>query len=149
MTDPCSARSFEDLKVSGELGRSQAMYFYVFWRAGIEKGDEGTMTHRQADDAVLRAFNRKMPARNTRILELEQMGLVERRGTETDQETGKTVNRYIWTGRLTPYEHRMEWQTCRHCQGKGGRLERVYTSAPITIPRDLFGDQKNEQANAR
>lgn len=132
MADRCSVLSFEELKKSGQLGKAQAMYLQIFMEC------RAALTHKNATWMVNDAFSSKMPARNGRIAELEQLGFLKKHDTVIDRETKKRVNRWIWTGRTTPFESKPEWIECSHCEGKGGRMELIYYAPPRTVPPDLF-----------
>lgn len=127
-----SAKAYDELKSSGELGKSQAMYLVVFMSTGAP------LSHLQATHYVEQMFGKKMPARNGRIAELEERGFIRKHDVEECPVTKKSVNRWIWTGRTTPLESKDEWRECRHCEGKGGKVERVYGEPPATIPTDMF-----------
>ena len=132
MHDRCSSESYEKLKQSGDLGRSQAMYLSVFM------DHRKPMTHLEATEKVYQTFGVFLPPRNGRLTELQSMGFIEKQDVVFCKETQRSVNRWWWTGRKKPLESKKEWRECNHCKGKGGRVEKVYFEGSDTIQRDLF-----------
>ena len=132
LNDQCSSESYRQLKESGDLGRSQSMYLSVFM------DERKPMTHLEATEKVYQIFGVTLPARNGRLAELETMGFVEKQDVVFCTKTRRSVNRWAWTGRTRPLESKTEWRQCQHCEGKGGRLEKVYFEGPKTTPSDLF-----------
>lgn len=115
--------AYDSLRRTGNLAAAQAMYLHVFMSWG------GELTHRMATAKVLEEFGKTMPARNSRISELERMGFL--RKCDPVWEKGAfgaehRVTTWIWTGRTTPLPVKSEWVKCQHCEGLGGKVERVY-----------------------
>lgn len=124
--------SYEAIKQSGEMSKSQVMYLSVF-ADSVEP-----FTHREATYHVLSIFGKGMPARNSRISELEQMGFLKKYDTVKDDVTGHEVNRWIWTGRKNALICKETFVQCSHCEGKGGRVQRVYIPEGVEPQKDFF-----------
>lgn len=124
--------SFYDVTLSGYVSDSQAMYLWIFI-----KDYPRAYSHRKATQEVFLEFGKYFPARNSRISELEQMGFLRKVDTELDELTGFEVTRWAWTGRETALLSKESWVSCPHCEGKGGRVERVYIQEG-QLQGDLF-----------
>jgi len=120
MTDKCSVASLLEIKKSGYLGKKQEQYVSVFINSLVP------LTHREATNLVEIKFNIKLPERNGRIAELEEMGFLEKVDVVICDFTKKRVNRWRYTGRTDPLDFSMEWRECKHCEGKGGKITKVY-----------------------
>lgn len=117
-----SAISYDRIKKSGYLSEGQAQYFSVFVSSGKP------MTHKEVTMEVDYRFNTKHPERNSRPSELEQMGLIEKRGVRVCRITGHIVTQWAWTGRMVPYRKESRWCPCDHCGGIGRVEKTVYVS---------------------
>ena len=124
MTDSCSILSYDQIKKSGYIGKMQSKYLYVFMYA--HKRGEAPMTHREATNSIKCIFKINPPDRNGRISELEQMGFLKKHDTVKCENTGKTVNRWVWTGRTQPLPKRRVRKQCTCCEGKGFVYEDEY-----------------------
>ena len=102
-TDICSVWAYEEIKESGYIGKAQAMYMSVFCGS-----TRLPLTHLQATKLVEKRFFVKMPERNGRVAELEEKGFLEKFDHVVCEFTGKTVNRWQWTGRTNPLPQRVE-----------------------------------------
>ena len=112
-TDPCSIKSYDQIKKSGYIGKQCAKYLYIFMY------NKGPLTHREATNIVKCFFKIDPPDRNGRISELEDMGFLKKHDTVTCEYTHKTVNRWVWTGRTEPLPKRAIRKACDCCEGKG------------------------------
>jgi hypothetical protein len=135
MRNQCSKWAYDEIKASGYVGERQALVLSVFSQepiipltasqVKIELGWDGTQSE---------------TTRN-RITELEMMGFLRKVGLVEDIKTGKTVNTWIYTGRTKPHESRMEFVECKHCNGKGGKVQKVYHPVPAG-QAEFFGHDK-------
>jgi len=121
MTDPCSALALKQMADSKEIGKAQRLYLLIF----METGE--AYTHRQVTEQVWLMHQRRMPARNGRIAELESMGFIKKHDTQVDPVTRKLVNRWVWTGRMTAKASQRVWAKCHFCGGHGRVYRRVFT----------------------
>lgn len=112
-SDICSVWSYDEIKKSGYLGKRQAMYLSIFTEISEP------LTHRQATACCENTFDIKLPARNGRIAELENMGFIKKIDIVRCAHTHKMVNRWKWTGRMTPKVKSMHLTECPQCCGKG------------------------------
>lgn len=131
-TDICSKLSYDEIKESGYMGKNQARYLYIFVNTNI------ALTHKQATLEVENTFDVKMPERNGRIAELEEMGFLKKVDIVVCEFTNKKVNRWKWTGRTEPLPSREEWVCCDKCEGKGKLKKKVYYQPELTEQKELF-----------
>ena len=123
MTDICSVWSYQEIKDSGYLGKRQAMYLSIFI-----KEDRRPFTHKEASDQVCLKFGIRVPERNGRIAELEEMGFIEKYDHVRCMITKKLVNRWRWTGRYEPLEKRERSCECDKCGGTGYIMKAFYVN---------------------
>ena len=131
-----SALALTEIRKSGEIGQSQAMYYYIFSAySPYHNGLAQPLTHLQATDLVNEFFGKKMPARNGRIAELEKLGFLKKHDVVRCAKTNKMVNRWVYTGRTTPITTESVREKCSHCDGKGF----VYNNRPVNPgQKDFF-----------
>jgi hypothetical protein len=120
MTDICSIWAYDDIKLSGYVGKRQAQYLHVFTLSSLP------LTHREASQLVNKVFSLKVPERNGRIRELEDMGFIEKVDHVICEHTKKTVNRWRYTGRKIPLIDFEKECVCDKCGGTGKVKVKVF-----------------------
>lgn len=133
-TDICSIWAYDDIKASGYVGRRQAQYIHVFSISSVP------LTHREASAIVNKTFGLKVPERNGRIRELEDMGFIEKVDQVICPATKKTVNRWRYTGRKVPLKASEEICVCDKCDGSGKIRVKVYKDSSTEEQPTLFKD---------
>lgn len=118
--DICSVWAYCEIKDSGYVGLRQSQYLYIFANAS------GPMTHREATEATQNEFMIRLPERNGRIAELEEMGFLEKVDMIECPITKKTVNRWGYTGRKRPLPKETVQVECEKCCGKGYYNKDIY-----------------------
>lgn len=121
MADICSRIAFDEITNNGYVGKRQAQYLWVFM------GSQVPLTHIQATKKAQSLYGIKLPERNGRIAELEEMGFLEKVDTVVCEFTHHLVNRWKWTGRTKPFVSSQEIITCHHCGGSGKLVRKVYS----------------------
>ena len=127
MSNPCSIWSYDEIKKSGYVSRHQEMFLSVFCEEGRP------LTVSEAIKLCYDKFEIKSKSHGfgSRISELEDFGFLRQAGKVFNPKTNKKVTQWEYTGATKPHESRMEFVECRHCNGKGGKVQKVYRAAPI------------------
>ena len=118
--DICSVWAYDEIKESGYLGKRQAQYLFIFSR------EMRPLTHKQATKLAESEFSIRLPERNGRIAELEEMGFLRKHDVVVCEVTNHKVNRWMFTGRKTPFESDMVMMPCPHCEGIGQIKQKFY-----------------------
>jgi hypothetical protein len=133
MTNLCSSWAYEDIKKTGYMGEAQAKYLFVFARENMP------LTHKQATNLVEKEFHKSMPQRNGRIAELSDMGFIKAIDTVQCEFTGKTVTRWMYTGRKVAKVESFVNGQCPCCKGVGYVRTKVWIE-PDTKTLEMFPD---------
>ena len=118
-TDICSKLSYDEKKRDGSIGRNQMLYLEVF-KDGI------ALSHREATLLIKLRYGIKLPDRNGRVRELEDMGMIKKFDQHRDVKTNRLVNRWIFTGRDLPKQKVKSKVVCPNCSGSGLVIKDVY-----------------------
>lgn len=121
--DRMSIWSYEAIVESGYIGEKQAQVLAIFTQ------HPGTRFTASQVKRMMNVQSQSETIRN-RITELTQKGMLKKSVPTTDEITKRAVNTWEWTGRLRPLEGTEEWCECKHCDGKGGKVQTVYREAP-------------------
>ncbi len=136
-TDICSVWAYDEIVKSGLVGRLQAMYLSIF----VSVYPRPLTVHQ-----VIEIFSERFAKEpykthhglGSRITELTQLGFLRKQDRVVCEMSKKQVNRWLWTERRTPLSYKIEWVACRVCDGKGGKLRKVYYDEAATGQGDLF-----------
>ena len=117
--------SYDEIRKSGSLSKKLSMWLSVFIDSEVP------LTARQATEIANRRFglNQKMTSSNTNIsnlLDENHMGFIKTFDVVKCPTTGKTVGRYIYTGRRIPREKVSKLVRCECCEGRGSLMKDVW-----------------------
>lgn len=125
-TDICSIWAYHEIMDSGLLGERQAIVLSIF-----SEHPDTPLTATQVVSMIHRGDNYKTSELESstlrnRIAELRHMGFVRNVDKAKCQLSGKTVNRWQYTGRKIPLTKSIQTICCPKCDGRGEVEATVY-----------------------
>jgi hypothetical protein len=124
MADICSIWAYNDIVDSGKVGKLQAMYLSIFSECNTP------LTVNQFIIKYKEVFGERPykthHGMGSRISELCDMGFLNMFDKVKCEFTGKTVNRWIYSGRTEPFDSEMITQICSSCFGSGHVTKKTY-----------------------